>query len=201
MTYDFTDIGFNDFYSQFLDRILNAAFFYCRSGTKGREVTRWRKNWGGQETYLGVRQGEKILASHLPQNKINNKNNSEIQNFDPKNSFAYVAGPGYEINVPEHDKTNKMTGAPIKNSQLDQSLRCPHEEALGPQLSLKLTAKTLIRQGWSSLVILFVLSCSGSIIIYQMFVLVCIFKIRHSFLWQTLHYFSIQDSVQEGHNL
>ena len=27
MTYDFTDIGFNDFFSQFLDRILNAAFF------------------------------------------------------------------------------------------------------------------------------------------------------------------------------
>ena len=41
-------------------------------------------------------------------------------------------------NEPPHDKTNKMTRAPSKDSdqpghpQSDQSLRCPHEDSLGP---------------------------------------------------------------------
>ena len=57
------------------------------------------------------------------------------------------------------------------SAQSDQSLRCPHEEALGPCLSLKRTAKTLIRldgcPGWSESslgvhVMLLVLSCTGS---------------------------------------
>ena len=40
---------------------------------------------------------------------------------------------------PQHDKTNKMNCAPSEDSRLawasaqsDQSLRCPHEERLGP---------------------------------------------------------------------
>ena len=49
---------------------------------------------------------------------------------------------------PEHDKMNKMTCAPDEDS--DQpghlpsliSLRCPHEEALGPSLPIKHIAKT-----------------------------------------------------------
>ena len=32
-------------------------------------------------------------------------------------------------------------------AQSDQSLRCPHEETLGPQLPIECTAKTLIRLG------------------------------------------------------
>ena len=32
-------------------------------------------------------------------------------------------------------------------AQSDQSLRCPHEEILGPQLPTERTAKTLIRLG------------------------------------------------------
>ena len=39
------------------------------------------------------------------------------------------------------------------SAQSDQSLRCPHEETLGPQLPIQCTAKTLIRlggcPGWS----------------------------------------------------
>ena len=39
------------------------------------------------------------------------------------------------------------------SAQSDQSLRCPHEESLGPQLPIERTAKTLIRlgrcPGWS----------------------------------------------------
>ena len=49
---------------------------------------------------------------------------------------------------PPHDKTNKMACAPSEDS--DQpgrlpsliSLRCPHEETLGPQLPIEGTAKT-----------------------------------------------------------
>ena len=44
---------------------------------------------------------------------------------------------------PEHDKTIKMACAPSKDSdqtQSDQSLRCPHEETLGPKLSVEGTA-------------------------------------------------------------
>ena len=33
------------------------------------------------------------------------------------------------------------------SAQSDQSLRCPHEESLGPQLPTERTAKTLIRLG------------------------------------------------------
>ena len=71
---------------------------------------------------------------------------------------------------PPHDKTNKMTFAPSKES--DQaghlpslnSLHCPHEDRLDPQLPFECTAKTLIRLGWSESllgahVILLVLSC------------------------------------------
>ena len=59
-------------------------------------------------------------------------------------------------------------------AQSDQSLRCLHEEALGPWLPIIRTAKTLIRlggcPGWSesllgAQVVLLVLSCGGSIII------------------------------------
>ena len=54
-------------------------------------------------------------------------------------------------NEPQHDKINKLTCAPSKDS--DQtghppsliSLHCPHEETLGPKLSIERTAKTLIR--------------------------------------------------------
>ena len=45
--------------------------------------------------------------------------------------------------VPEHDKTIKMACTPSKDSdqtQSDQSLRCPHEETLGPKLSVEGTA-------------------------------------------------------------
>ena len=60
---------------------------------------------------------------------------------------------GKTIIEPPYDKNNKMTFAPSKDS--DQpghppnliSLRCPPEETLGPQLSIKRTAKTLIRLG------------------------------------------------------
>ena len=55
---------------------------------------------------------------------------------------------------PPHDKTNRMPCAPSEDSdqpghpgQSDQSLCCPHEEILGPQLPTERTAKTLIRLG------------------------------------------------------
>ena len=50
-----------------------------------------------------------------------------------------------------HDKTNKIAWAPSEDrsawtsAQFDQSLRCPHEKSLGPQLPIECTAKTLIR--------------------------------------------------------
>ena len=50
---------------------------------------------------------------------------------------------------PPYDLTNKMTSAPSEDSdsvwtpaQSDQSLRCPHEETLGPQLPI-------VRRLWS----------------------------------------------------
>ena len=65
-----------------------------------------------------------------------------------------------------HDKTNKMTCA---FAQSDQSICCPHEETLGPQLPIERTAKTSdwadVQADQSSLgtqVILLVLSCGGS---------------------------------------
>ena len=57
------------------------------------------------------------------------------------------------------------------SAQSDQSLRCPHEESLGPYLPIECTAKTLIRlggcPGWSESslgahAILLVLSRGGS---------------------------------------
>ena len=50
-------------------------------------------------------------------------------------------------NEPELGKTNKLTMHPVKtqialaSAQSDQSLRCPHEERLGPRLP-KCTVKT-----------------------------------------------------------
>ena len=46
-------------------------------------------------------------------------------------------GPLLIIIELQHDKTNKMTGVPSEGSDQpghpsDQSLRCSHEEALGP---------------------------------------------------------------------
>ena len=84
---------------------------------------------------------------------------------------------------PPHDKINKMTCAPSEDSDKPGhplsliSLRCPHDETLGPQLMLlpnERTAKTLNRldgcPGWSEYslgehVILLVLSCGGSYIV------------------------------------
>ena len=67
--------------------------------------------------------------------------------------------PGKFAFEPVYDKTNKMTCAQQRlrsaweSAQSDQSLSCPHEEALAPQLPLECTAKTLIRlgkrSGWS----------------------------------------------------
>ena len=59
------------------------------------------------------------------------------------------------------------------SAQSDQSLRCPHEESLDPQLPIKRTANNLIRlgecSGWSEsslgALILFVLSYRGSLMI------------------------------------
>ena len=49
--------------------------------------------------------------------------------------LGYLGPSVYELG---HDKTNKMAVSPAKtrsvwaSAQSDQSLRCPHEEALGP---------------------------------------------------------------------
>ena len=54
---------------------------------------------------------------------------------------------------PRYDKTNKMAMRSAKtqiswaSAQSDQSLRCPHEESLGPQLPIERPTKTLIRLG------------------------------------------------------
>ena len=49
------------------------------------------------------------------------------------------------------------------SAQSDQSLHCPHEEILGPWLSIERTAKTLIRVFAGRTLILLVLSCRGSL--------------------------------------
>ena len=56
--------------------------------------------------------------------------------------------------VPANDKTYKMEWCAQRrlrsawaSAQSDQSLRCPHEESLGPKLPIERTAKTLIRLG------------------------------------------------------
>ena len=52
-------------------------------------------------------------------------------------------------------------------AESDQSLRCPHEEALGPWLSLESIAKTdQTGRMLGAQVILLVLSCSGSMTVY-----------------------------------
>ena len=65
-------------------------------------------------------------------------------------------GPDNMIYELPHNKTNKTACAPSEDS--DQpghplSLRCPHEETMGPQLCTERTVKTLIRlgrcPGWS----------------------------------------------------
>ena len=66
-----------------------------------------------------------------------------------------------------------LAGSAWASVQSDQSLCCPHEEALGPWLPIKRTTKTLIRMGecpdWSesslgTQVILLLLSCCSSLI-------------------------------------
>ena len=50
----------------------------------------------------------------------------------------YLGYLGPSVYEPRHDKTSKMAVRPAKTqislgiAQSDQSLRCPHEEALGP---------------------------------------------------------------------
>ena len=47
-----------------------------------------------------------------------------------------------------NDKTNKMAWVSSEDSDQpgsDQSLHCPHEESLGPELPIECMAKTLIR--------------------------------------------------------
>ena len=59
----------------------------------------------------------------------------------------------YNVTEPAHEKTYKMACAPSEDS--DQpghppsltSLRCLHEDSLGPKLPHECTAKTLIRLG------------------------------------------------------
>ena len=96
--------------------------------------------------------------------------------YSAMNLFTKCKSDGI-IYEPAHDKTNKMTCVPSKDS--DQSghplslisLRCPHEDSLGPWLSLECTVKKLIRLGgcpdWSESslggqAILLVLSCCSS---------------------------------------
>ena len=50
-----------------------------------------------------------------------------------------------KINEPEQDKSNKMTGAPSKDSDQPGHLRCLHEETMGPKVPTEYTAKTLIK--------------------------------------------------------
>ena len=58
----------------------------------------------------------------------------------------HTSGTKPDENEPPRDKTNKMIFAPSEDSdqraQSDQSLRCPHEETLGPQLPIECTTKT-----------------------------------------------------------
>ena len=67
-------------------------------------------------------------------------------------AVAHSTIPGNKansLNEPQHDKTNKMTGAPSEDQpgKSDQSLPCPHEEALGPLPATERTAKT-DQTGW-----------------------------------------------------
>ena len=75
---------------------------------------------------------------------------------DDRSLIAFVVSVTAELIVlewmtkgPPHDKTNKMTVRQAK-TQISlgiQSLRCPHEESLGPYLPIERIANTLIRLG------------------------------------------------------
>ena len=72
----------------------------------------------------------------------------EIQHLKFENSKLGLIESVHFVSVqspfePPLDKTNTMACAPSEDSaQADQSLRCPHEESLGPQLPIQRTAKT-----------------------------------------------------------
>ena len=74
------------------------------------------------------------------------------------NAYAFGYGSIYIYILCESDfrkrVTNKMACEPSEDSdqpghpaQSDQSLRCPHEECLGPYLPIERLANTLIRLG------------------------------------------------------
>ena len=65
--------------------------------------------------------------------------------MDDSRLLSLVMGEGGV--TPVHDKTNDMCaqrrlGSTWASAQSDQSLRCPHEESLGPWLPFECTAKT-----------------------------------------------------------
>ena len=56
------------------------------------------------------------------------------------------AGKSIQSQNQQNDlRAQRRLGSAWASAQSDQSLRCPHEETLGPWLSLERTAKTLIR--------------------------------------------------------
>ena len=61
---------------------------------------------------------------------------------DSVSSPSHTLFSGYTLKPP-HDKTNKMTVHPVT------TLRCRHEENLGPWLPIERTVKTLITLGRS----------------------------------------------------
>ena len=72
--------------------------------------------------------------------------------LDPQSDSLSMLGTQLQgIHEPPHDKANKMAIAPSED--IDHpvhppsliSLRCPHEQTLGPQLPIERTMKTLIR--------------------------------------------------------
>ena len=98
--------------------------------------------------------------------------------LDPQSDSLSMLGTQLQgIHEPPHDKTNKMAIAPSEDTDHPVhppsliSLRCPHEQTLGPQLPIERTMNTLIRlggcPGWSesslgTKAILLVLSWGGS---------------------------------------
>ena len=98
--------------------------------------------------------------------------------------FAFPSFENFKLKLKsyESDKTNKMMCTQRKlrsaftSAQSDQSLRCPHEETMGPWLFLECTAKTdhtgqMPRIVWVNYlganVILLVLLCAGSYVIWS----------------------------------
>ena len=69
------------------------------------------------------------------------------------NTFSGFSRFQHKQNEPRHDKPTKWVCAQRRlrsawaSAQSDQSLRCPHEETLGPSRPTERTAKTLIRLG------------------------------------------------------